>query len=56
MFLFDKAPQFIRLCRNSKNGKLKPIFGEVRPLKSKNNPLQANLKGDVFAESYYDTA
>ena len=45
-----------RLCHNSKIGKLRSIFIVVRPLKFKNDALQANLRGAVFAENNYDTA
>jgi hypothetical protein len=45
-----------RLCRNSKRALLKPVFGGVLPLNFKNNSLQANLRGAVFAENNYDTA
>lgn len=46
----------MRLCRNSKKWVLEVNFRRGLSLKLKNNTLQANLRGAVFAENNYDTA
>jgi hypothetical protein len=46
----------MRLCRNSKKWVLEVNFRRGLSLKLKNNTLQTNLRGAVFAENNYDTA